>query len=34
MSNWLTETSPWYVAGPLIGLFVPALLIAGNSVFY
>jgi hypothetical protein len=24
---------PWYVAGPLIGLFVPALLIAGNKVF-
>jgi uncharacterized protein len=24
---------PWYVAGPVIGLFVPALLIAGNRVF-
>lgn len=24
---------PWYVAGPLIGLFVPALLLAGNKVF-
>jgi uncharacterized protein len=24
---------PWYVAGPLIGLFVPALLIAGNRIF-
>jgi len=24
---------PWYVAGPLIGLFVPALLIVGNAVF-
>jgi uncharacterized membrane protein YedE/YeeE len=24
---------PWYVAGPLIGLFVPALLIVGNKVF-
>jgi len=24
---------PWYVAGPLIGLFVPALLILGNKVF-
>jgi uncharacterized membrane protein YedE/YeeE len=23
----------WYVAGPLIGLFVPALLITGNKVF-
>jgi uncharacterized membrane protein YedE/YeeE len=24
---------PWYVAGPLIGLFVPALLLVGNKVF-
>jgi hypothetical protein len=24
---------PWYVAGPAIGLFVPALLILGNQVF-
>jgi hypothetical protein len=24
---------PWYLAGPLIGLFVPALLIAGNKMF-
>jgi uncharacterized protein len=24
---------PWYVAGPLIGLFVPALLILGNKKF-
>ena len=24
---------PWYVAGPAIGLFVPALLILGNKVF-
>ncbi len=24
---------PWYVAGPAIGLFVPALLIIGNRVF-
>ena len=24
---------PWYVAGPAIGLFVPALLIVGNAVF-
>lgn len=24
---------PWYVAGPLIGLFVPALLIVGNRLF-
>lgn len=24
---------PWYIAGPLIGLVVPALLIAGNKAF-
>lgn len=24
---------PWYVAGPLIGLFVPALLLVGNRIF-
>jgi uncharacterized protein len=24
---------PWYVAGPVIGLFVPALLIVGNRLF-
>ena len=24
---------PWYVAGPVIGLFVPALLIVGNRMF-
>lgn len=24
---------PWYVAGPLIGLFVPALLLVGNKLF-
>jgi hypothetical protein len=24
---------PWYVAGPAIGLFVPALLIVGNKLF-
>jgi uncharacterized protein len=33
MGNWLTEAWPWYVAGPLIGLFVPALLLAGNRAF-
>lgn len=27
------EPWPWYVAGPLIGLFVPALLIVGNKMF-
>src|ERR1700735_1994248 len=29
----LSTTWPWYVAGPVIGLFVPALLIAGNKLF-
>jgi len=27
------EPWPWYVAGPLIGLFVPALLLIGNRLF-
>lgn len=27
----LSEPWPWYVAGPLIGLFVPALLLIGNK---
>lgn len=29
----LSEPWPWYVAGPLIGLFVPALLLVGNKMF-
>ncbi len=29
----LTQPWPWYVAGPLIGLMVPALLILGNKAF-
>lgn len=29
----LAEPWPWYVAGPLIGLFVPALLLVGNKMF-
>ena len=33
MTTWLTGTLPWYVAGPLLGLFVPALLIVGNKQF-
>jgi hypothetical protein len=33
MSGWVSNTWPWYVAGPLIGLFVPALLLVGNKVF-
>jgi uncharacterized protein len=32
MSNF-TETWPWWVAGPVIGLFVPVLLIVGNRMF-
>lgn len=28
----LSAPWPWYVAGPLIGLFVPALLLAGNKL--
>ena len=33
MTTWLAAEWPWYVAGPLIGLFVPALLVVGNKVF-
>lgn len=33
MPNLLTEPWPWYVAGPIIGLFVPALLLLGNRQF-
>lgn len=29
----LAEPWPWFVAGPLIGLFVPGLLLAGNRMF-
>lgn len=29
----LAEPWPWYVAGPVIGLFVPGLLLAGNRMF-
>lgn len=28
-----SDTWPWYVAGPVIGLFVPGLLIVGNRMF-
>jgi uncharacterized protein len=31
--SWFNGEWPWYVAGPIIGLFVPALLLAGNKVF-
>jgi uncharacterized membrane protein YedE/YeeE len=33
MAIWFRDEWPWYVAGPLIGLFVPALLITGNRLF-
>lgn len=33
MMEFLTQPWPWYVAGPLIGLTVPALLIIGNKSF-
>lgn len=31
--EWLKQPWPWYVAGPLIGLIVPLLLISGNKSF-
>jgi uncharacterized membrane protein YedE/YeeE len=33
MAAWLTGFWPWYLAGPLIGLFVPALLIVDRKEF-
>ncbi len=30
--NWFFESWNWYIAGPLIGLFVPALLIVTNKM--
>ncbi len=33
MESFVSAPWPWYVAGPVIGLFVPALLILGNRVF-
>ena len=33
MLKLIYEPWPWYVAGPLIGLFVPLLLIFGNRIF-
>jgi uncharacterized protein len=29
----LRQSMPWYIAGPLIGLMVPTLLILGNKAF-
>ena len=31
--EWLSKPWPWYIAGPLIGLMVPLLLIGGNKTF-
>lgn len=31
--EWIKQPWPWYVAGPLIGLTVPVLLILGNKSF-
>lgn len=31
MIEWLSKPWPWYVAGPLLGLFVPVLLLVGNK---
>lgn len=33
MTEFLSQPWPWYVAGPLIGLTVPLLLIIGNKSF-
>jgi uncharacterized protein len=33
MIETLTNAWPWYIAGPLIGLMVPALLLIGNKQF-
>lgn len=33
MFEWLYQPWPWYVAGPIIGLFVPLLYIFGNKQF-
>lgn len=31
--DWLSQPWPWYIAGPMIGLTVPILLIIGNRSF-
>ena len=33
MLEYITKPWPWYIAGPLVGLTVPALLILGNKNF-
>ena len=32
MWEFLARPWPWYIAGPLIGLFVPALLLLGHAL--
>jgi uncharacterized membrane protein YedE/YeeE len=32
-NEWISQPWPWYVAGPMIGLTVPMLLIIGNKTF-
>ncbi len=31
--SWIKQPWPWYIAGPLIGLTVPLLLLLGNKTF-
>jgi hypothetical protein len=31
--TWINQPWPWYIAGPLIGLIVPILLLIGNKSF-
>lgn len=33
LTDWLHKPWPWWIAGPLIGLMVPVLLILGNKPF-
>ena len=33
MFEWFSDPWPWYIAGPVIGLTVPALLLLGNKSF-
>ncbi len=33
MIDWIKQPWPWYIAGPLVGLIVPTLLILGNKHF-
>jgi len=33
IAEWIRQPWPWYVAGPMIGLAVPLLLILGNKTF-